>query len=857
MKSFFRTCTAITLLFFAFHSLSSEEMIAKPGVPTWTIFKWISEIVNLPGFGTPGVPGAPPTIIEIYNSNQWNGEIRLTSPGMYRLAEDIKYPIFIYGDNICLDLNNLSIEIPEYNKNAITVGDPVYPRKNVYIHNGRLFSPDGLSKDCPYGRAIKVAGGSLNVVIENLEIETFGFGVYFDGSSGKEIAQCGIFNCKFFDCFRAVDLYYTNETIIQNCSAFRPNQGFRLSNSQHNRIVGCNSIDQKKHDHILCIDWVGEKLNVIGFYSENGKGNLFKNCRAEKIIGIDPASSFYIVIAGFVLAGTETDTKVLDCLASDFVGPNYPFSPPYLEIKSPPGYGIQLGTETEKKIILQNSYFQTGGGSTYNSGGETLPSGSTSEWSSPNGIYLGTTSNIRIRVKKRNGILYETFSDGTHYSGPLFFGGVNEPTHNTIAWKPTSAVEETSTTHLMIIGTEPYTGTPNTGSGDAPAPANAALHRINFVQGLGGDGFRFYETRKSGQFAGGIAVNKVATIDENYLVAVGSDMVEIFNWSPFSIASSYTISSPTPELTEIAVSPDKEWIIVAGKSGSNTFIGEFDMNPSNPSTLPAPTKNTIMSATLGQIKSLSWSPDSKYLTVAYKDSTANKDRIKIFTYNSGWQQITDLIVNPPVLNPAPGTAADYLEEILGGADEVCWIPNHSDPYLLVYAGQQAANAEQVRLFRFDENTPTNGPKLFRLVSWITDDTRIEGPFRGIGCIDLPSETTFQALIGGTLLDTVDYPGSLGFYWIGENTSYPKESGTINNCLIQGNTVFGCNIGIAGNFENSIATQNVVYNCNRLNFLDIDNNFKYNLRPNYYPPATDGLKMDNLLLGDAQQNEPLE
>ncbi|MCK5347682.1 MAG: hypothetical protein KAR20_29945, partial [Candidatus Heimdallarchaeota archaeon] len=311
-----------------------------------------------------------------------------------------------------------------------------------------------------------------------------------------------------------------------------------------------------------------ETSSRSGFYSKNGTGILIKNCTAER----DILNSSINNRAGFILEGTENGTKIIDCLACEFTDKT-PFTITSeegdLKQKMSPGYGIQLGMEQEKKIVLQNGYLRGGGGSNMTQVSKD------SSWSS-NGTYVGAINDTKIITLRRDDI--SLVLDDSQNSGPLYFGTINEPIHKKIAWRPGA-----TTPYLIAVGTTPYTG--------VTAPINASLHTVNFTPGSPAD---FYTTRNSIVFNSGSTVEDLSWIDSNYLIVVGSDRTEIFN---SSLVTQDSHDFTTPTLTNVSASPDGNWVIVGGSSGGNTFVGEFAMVSS--SALPSPTTNQSLAATAG------------------------------------------------------------------------------------------------------------------------------------------------------------------------------------------------------------------------------------------------------------------
>jgi len=222
----------------------------------------------------------------------------ISTSGNYQLVENATGQVVIDADDVCLNLNGYELIHSDADEHIITVNSN---KKNVKIYNGLLNNSSGPGLGC----GILVNTGCNMVKIAQMQISNCGNGIKLDGIDGNEVFCCKVNACDFISNTTGIQLYYADENFIEACSCRNGLQaGFELLQSEANCLINCQTIET-------------ENLNAtaLGFSSRDGNNNLFKNCAAKNTK--TDAWEFCNKSYGFLLTGTETKTKIIDCVVNE------------------------------------------------------------------------------------------------------------------------------------------------------------------------------------------------------------------------------------------------------------------------------------------------------------------------------------------------------------------------------------------------------------------------------------------------------------------------------------------------------------------------------------------------------------
>jgi len=238
--------------------------------------------------------------------------IEITSPGAYKLANNITGQIKISANNVSFDLNNYAITGSE--THAILVSPGV---RHIEIENGNI-------EDVTAGSAIEISAGCQDVVIRYIHTHQCLRGISATQSVSIVINQCVIFGgteegikldtCSLcilistcpIQCRVGIYLLNTNGVHMRECgSVGNSYAGFHLSNAQRCALMGCTSIQTGP----------ASVTDSYGYLAENGGHNIFLNCIGEGTGTL--ATEATNIAAGVCFKGTEESSEVHNCYISN------------------------------------------------------------------------------------------------------------------------------------------------------------------------------------------------------------------------------------------------------------------------------------------------------------------------------------------------------------------------------------------------------------------------------------------------------------------------------------------------------------------------------------------------------------
>jgi len=289
----------------------------------------------------------------------------ITESGSYHILENIENNIVVDADNVYIDLHGFTIKgkadgpvilIKEGRQNVVikhgTICGHEDIRSEAYCGEGEFSNgvmvPSVPPTILPTNVGIVAEGNTKLIKLEDLNVTKCQNGVYFAGQEGKEITCCKVHNCFVSDCQNAFLLYYTKNSVFEDCDTccclFT---GFGFYYSRFNKIKKCKSIK------------IGNNLNFgssVGFMSLSGKDNLFYECFAEGIFKCKEGN-FCTKATGFLLGCDENgpgeaESKIVNCFVDSIT--SFSFSN---------ACGIQLGMCFKEEVgcpVAAGRFFEDG-----------------------------------------------------------------------------------------------------------------------------------------------------------------------------------------------------------------------------------------------------------------------------------------------------------------------------------------------------------------------------------------------------------------------------------------------------------------------------------------------------------------
>ena len=549
----------------------------------------------------------------------------ITSPGSYKLAHNIDGQIVIAANNVSLDLNNYNISGTDH---GIIVNNSA---QHVEIENGNI-------GPITAGNGIEVEAGCFDITMRHLHIFQCETAINITGSVGIVLNECIFFqnsiagvnlsSCMQFvmlTCAASVNgkgfafLNTSDAQIRDSASASNNDAGFYLSGCTHAAFLNCRTIS----------NGISSIANGYNFYSENGYLNSFLNCISENATTTATAEEYRA--AGFLFAGSEKNSSILNCIISNTLTSLTDYAT---------AYGILLETSlsslaqicfanreatihscawtpTNNVVIYAGQAHNTMEISVY----QTNPVSSTLTLLHEN--KLGGEVNS-IALNKDGSLLAVAGSAGIDTNDIRIFKfdpitGELELEDNERYGATVRAIQWDSTSRYLIAG------------GEAAAGKELKLYQYN-------PSSRTFQVRDSVTI--GAPVHAVDwTIDGYHIItgglsASGSE-VHIYDFDPRSKLLTLTTSAAHGgTVYAVAWSHDHRFCAIAGATGTggyDTRIYTFDHNTNTLTLTDSKTHGNT-------VRSLSWSADDAFLASAGDTFAGNE--VRVYSFSNTTQTLT-------------------------------------------------------------------------------------------------------------------------------------------------------------------------------------------------------------------------
>jgi len=296
MKQYlFISTLLISLLFLT----NLTKCSVAPGTPVWQIAKQILEQITTKSMKKSFCCSGDSANGIDDNDANGDGIIILDIPGKYQLTNNITSQIKTTTDNICLNLNCFTITSTFGTSEMIKIDSLL---KNIYICGGILINTGDPSEG---GSGIFVDENCSNIQINNVQITGCGIGINLNGANTAETKECFITNCELIENRKGILMTETENSFVQNCHAIScVTSGFELVSSTYNKIISCNATNIANTE---------DNESSHGFIATDGQGNIFQQCTTKNIQNDGSSGG---LASGFTLAGTETDSKIINCLVN-------------------------------------------------------------------------------------------------------------------------------------------------------------------------------------------------------------------------------------------------------------------------------------------------------------------------------------------------------------------------------------------------------------------------------------------------------------------------------------------------------------------------------------------------------------
>ncbi|MFC1843063.1 right-handed parallel beta-helix repeat-containing protein [Candidatus Dependentiae bacterium] len=226
-----------------------------------------------------------------------DGSNSITAEGLYTMVENISGCVTIDADKVIINMAGFTLTCTS----ADAVIEILPGHKNIEIFNGKIEGKSDLTND-----GIVTGSDCQLIVIDNVNIYSCDNGLNFVGTQADPIKDCNIIDCEFKSCNKGVLLNYTIKNVFEHCQALNCVQaGFDQTDCQFNVFDNCSALQTSN-------DEANER--AIGFSSDDGTGNLFKECVAEGTTKTE--SNFCKGAIGFLLTGSEAESKIIECVAN-------------------------------------------------------------------------------------------------------------------------------------------------------------------------------------------------------------------------------------------------------------------------------------------------------------------------------------------------------------------------------------------------------------------------------------------------------------------------------------------------------------------------------------------------------------
>jgi len=520
----------------------------------------------------------------LFDTDAIGGVITINTPGRYYFPENITSRIVIDSDSVCLDMNCRSITRSNASENLITVNSN---KEKILIKNGALYNTAGPGTGC----GVLINNGSSNIYLENLNITDCGNGVRLDGTYGSEITKCEMALLDLVGNTTAIALNYADKNRVYSCCSAQSTQaGYDLLHSKLNCVENCRAL------------FTEGSTSVYGFKSYSGQENLFKDCiiKGTKTDAWEFCNKSY----GFLLTGTETETKIIDCIINET---------DMTSTVSAVSYGIHLDpTLLEYSDLLEEI-------AKIQKSADTITSVS---WS-PDEVHIVTgDTDLRIRVY---------LFDGSGLS-QVCVHNAGEPIYS-VDWSPDGkyiAIGDDDGL-LRVFSFDGATVTEIDATSSLGSRARVAWSPNGKYIAATGGGSRFYVFRFDGSNlteVNSIAPSESFTLriawspDGKYIVTGGDDnYVRVFRFDGSNIIEVDSDNTATNSINKIAWSPNGKYI-VSGDSDNYVRVFSFD----GTSIIHLDGDNSAGDV----VNAVSWSPNGKYIA---SSGSGTFNRINIFSFD--------------------------------------------------------------------------------------------------------------------------------------------------------------------------------------------------------------------------------
>jgi dipeptidyl aminopeptidase/acylaminoacyl peptidase len=553
----------------------------------------------------------------------------INSAGTYCLANTITGSIVINQNNVVLDLNGYRIQ---NGTNGVVVNSGM---SWVTIQNG-IIGP--VTAD-----ALQINSNCVGITLKDLQARNSTYGAHIISSNHVTIQECDFSqNSTGLLAINSWQLSADMCTFQRNINA-----GLSLVSSSSNVITNCVALENG-------ITGTG---STYGFISSNGTANSFQKCIVEGTT--TTTTNFNAVVAGFALTNSEMCSSIIGCESGNNWGPTaLSASAPTVNV-SPNPTGILLkGTLSS---ALTTSITQP-----------ITPVTSSAAWS-PGGKYLAISGNATSIFIYRFDFITATLSLITTTSLPVGATGAGN-----ISWSPNGKYLSVLIGPVIALYTftnEVLTNVSNTTTSftadqrDLQWSPNGKFIAISGAKPTNNATISVYALN---------AVNNSLTLVADAPSSVSNITALVTRWSPDSqfLATGFYIngddvtiyqfsSSPAQLTASVALSlagwvyaldwsPDGQYLAIGQTNPAQIYIYKFNPTPT-PSATQVVSINPA-SGTSGELRTMMWSQDGKYLAITHSNNP--NYYLAIYTFDRNTPSL-NLVLSTSLTGP-PITALPSL-----------------------------------------------------------------------------------------------------------------------------------------------------------------------------------------------------